>query len=623
MIEAGHQRFIVIVPHYNHGAALPDTVQRLLTFDLPIMIVDDGSEPGSLSVARRLADEHAPVTLLPLAMNQGKGTAFITGMRAAWSDGYTHAVQVDADGQHDIERLPELLAASRRTPAALVSGHARYDESVPAARRYGRWITHVCVWIETLSLEIPDAMCGFRIYPLASSVALADRVRIGRHMNFDTDIAVRLHWRGVPFVAIPVDVHYPTDGVSHFRAWQDNVLISAMHTRLLIGMLPRAPAMLLRRALRLRAVHKTRHTARKTSGPDTHTPGMNFRPDANDILDGSAGTNGNSGNTGRQNALGRAQRAGHWSRFSERGSLLGMRILFAIYRLLGRRTFSMLLYPVMGYFWLTAGPSRRASQEYLARVRRQLTRSGRAVPAGTTSFRHFLAFGESILDKIAVWAGALGPDQFRFADAAFARAARENRRGGVFIGSHLGNLELSRAMATEWDRMTINALVFTRHAVKFNQLLAEVNPGAAINLIQVDTLGPESLMQLQDHIAAGEFIGIVGDRTAVANEERVLIADFMGEPAAFPEGPFVLASLLQCPVYLLFCMKVDGYHELHVEPFADPLEIPRGQRDAALQAAAQSYAARLEHFCLEAPLQWFNFYDYWHLPGRPDTLNKS
>jgi len=160
----------------------------------------------------------------------------MAGLRAAAAAGFTHAVQVDADGQHDIADLPKLPAASQSDPEALVCGAPQFDDSVPRSRLYGRQLTSFWVAIETLSLTMPDTMCGFRVYPLASCCALLDAVTLGKRMDFDIEIAVRLHWAGVPIVNVPTGVRYlpaADGGTSHFRPVRDNVAISWMHARLL------------------------------------------------------------------------------------------------------------------------------------------------------------------------------------------------------------------------------------------------------------------------------------------------------------------------------------------------------------------------------------------------------
>jgi hypothetical protein len=141
-------------------------------------------------------------------------------------------------------QLAALLAASRARPEAIVSGRAVYDASVPRSRQYGRWVTHVWVWAETLSFRIADSMCGFRVYPLAPTLAVLDSEPVGKGMDFDTDIMVRLFWRGVPVVQVPVGVVYPKGNTSNFRLYRDNWLVTRMHTRLVIGMLCRLPSIL-------------------------------------------------------------------------------------------------------------------------------------------------------------------------------------------------------------------------------------------------------------------------------------------------------------------------------------------------------------------------------------------
>jgi glycosyltransferase involved in cell wall biosynthesis len=224
-------------------------VERLLAHGLPCLLVDDASSPACAAVIDRLAEGES-VHLLRLPLNQGKGGAVMAGLRQAGRLGFSHALQVDADGQHDLDAVAGFLAAARQERDALICGYPQYDASVPKGRLYARYLTHVWVWINTLSLAIRDSMCGFRIYPLAPTLALIDSVRIGRRMDFDTEILVRLAWRGQPMHWLPTRVHYPQDGLSHFRLWLDNALISKMHAKLFFGMLLRAPLILYRRCRR-------------------------------------------------------------------------------------------------------------------------------------------------------------------------------------------------------------------------------------------------------------------------------------------------------------------------------------------------------------------------------------
>jgi glycosyltransferase involved in cell wall biosynthesis len=236
-----------LIPIYNHGGTIARTVHALRAHGLPVLVVDDGSDAATRGVLDALARDEPGMQLLRLPRNQGKGRALAAGLRAARAAGYTHALQIDADGQHDTADAPRFLAESRAHPRALVCGCPVYDASVPRGRLYGRYVTHVCVWLETLSLAIRDSMCGYRLYPLEAACAEIDRAPLPARMDFDTEIAVRLYWRGVPVRNLPTRVTYPANGLSHFRMLRDNLRISAMHTRLLLGMLPRAPRLLWRR----------------------------------------------------------------------------------------------------------------------------------------------------------------------------------------------------------------------------------------------------------------------------------------------------------------------------------------------------------------------------------------
>lgn len=244
-----HGRFApcALIPIYNHGSTIARTVQALRAHGLPVLIVDDGSDAATRDVLDALVRDTDEVQLLRLPHNQGKGRAISIGLCAAREEGYSHALQIDADGQHDTADAPRFIAEARARPEALVCGVPIYDASVPRARLYGRYVTHVCVWLETLSLAIRDSMCGFRLYPLEAVCAEIERKPLPARMDFDTETAVRLVWRGVPVLNLPTRVIYPANGLSHFRMFRDNLRISAMHTRLLLGMLPRAPRLLWRR----------------------------------------------------------------------------------------------------------------------------------------------------------------------------------------------------------------------------------------------------------------------------------------------------------------------------------------------------------------------------------------
>lgn len=237
----------IIIPVYNHEQALPRVVEAIKPFGLHCFLIDDGSSKTCRQVLESCARREIDwLTLIIRAENGGKGAAMLDGFRAAGAEGFTHALQIDADGQHQIEDIPCFLEASRQHPEALIAGRPVFGPDAPKSRQYGRQFTNLWVWINTLSFAIGDAMCGFRLYPLAAVERLCKNVRISRRMDFDIDIIVRLYWQGVRVINLPTRVSYPLDGISHFRLWQDNLMISKVHARLFFGMLARLPRLILR-----------------------------------------------------------------------------------------------------------------------------------------------------------------------------------------------------------------------------------------------------------------------------------------------------------------------------------------------------------------------------------------
>ena len=237
----------VLVPHYNHHRQVCPVIASLGQAGLPVIVIDDGSTPDSFESLRDTVASLPWVSLHREPQNRGKGAAVLRGLRIAAGRGYSHAVQIDADGQHRVADITALLAAAREQPDALVSGLPIYDETVPRARLHGRKISLFWTRVETWSMDIDDPMCGFRVYPIAPVVALTDRTMPGPGMEFDIEILVRAHWAGIPLRFVPTAVTYPPGGLSHFRMGRDNVRIAAMHTRLFLGMVRRIPRFIGRR----------------------------------------------------------------------------------------------------------------------------------------------------------------------------------------------------------------------------------------------------------------------------------------------------------------------------------------------------------------------------------------
>jgi predicted LPLAT superfamily acyltransferase len=299
----------------------------------------------------------------------------------------------------------------------------------------------------------------------------------------------------------------------------------------------------------------------------------------------------------------------HWSRINEVGFLAGMWLLFSVYKALGRWPFRALLYPVLGWYLLIKPSARKASSVYLKRVRKAAQ-----ARRGLTVFRHFSAFAECILDKALLWGGLLDVSSTVCHGQDELAADIASGRGGLIVCSHFGNLELCRVLGRRHAGLKMTVLVHTRHAKKFNELLASLDESSRLDLVQVTEISPATAIALAEKVGRGEFIVIAGDRTPVSNGRHVVPVEFLGAPAPLPTGPYILASLLQCPVYLMFSMRRGHGFEIRFERFRDMIRLPRQQREEGLRQLAQDYARRLEHYCMIEPLQWFNFYDFWHFP---------
>jgi predicted LPLAT superfamily acyltransferase len=301
-----------------------------------------------------------------------------------------------------------------------------------------------------------------------------------------------------------------------------------------------------------------------------------------------------------------------WAAIAERGSLAGIHVVTACLRLLGERCARWLLYPVVAYFLLSSRAAARASDDYFARLARFAgPAAGIPAPGWRTRFRHFFAFAECALDKLVAWTQGIEAARVDFPNRAELARLLAEGRGALLIGAHLGNLEMCRALAQAEPRIVVNAVVYAEHAARFFRALAEANPQFRLNLIHVAEVGPATAMALRDKVERGELVVIVGDRTPPSAGGRVCEVEFFGAPAPFAQGPYVLAALLQCPVYLFFCLKDGERWRIHLERFAESVVLPRGERDERVRELAQRYARRLEAHCLRAPYQWFNFYPYW------------
>jgi glycosyltransferase involved in cell wall biosynthesis len=230
-----------LIPVYNHGGTAVSVVRRLSGYGLPILLVDDGSDAGTKAHLAQIAETCPLAVLVTLPENRGKGGAVMAGIEKAHELGLSHVLQIDADGQHDAERAGFFLEESAAHSEAVICGYPEYDSSVPASRKSGRKVSNTWAKIVTLSNDITDVLCGFRVYPVEPVWRICRRGYIDPRMGFDVEILIRLYWKGLSLVFHPVRVIYPEGGISHFHLVRDNIRISWVFTRLFFGMLVRLP----------------------------------------------------------------------------------------------------------------------------------------------------------------------------------------------------------------------------------------------------------------------------------------------------------------------------------------------------------------------------------------------
>jgi predicted LPLAT superfamily acyltransferase len=300
----------------------------------------------------------------------------------------------------------------------------------------------------------------------------------------------------------------------------------------------------------------------------------------------------------------------HWAQLKEGGTVFGMRLLLFVHRWGGPLIFRTFLFPVICYYLVFRRQGYRASHEYLARLHRS---SGVVpVPRFWHVFAHFWSFGISLLDKMSVWSGRITLADVELHNEQLMVELLRARQGGVLLISHLGNFEICQALSETMPEFRLTVLHHTRHAVKFNSVLNRHKGNSSITLHQVTELDMGVAMQLGEKVSAGQFLALSGDRVAVDNPASSLAVDFLGHSAPFPSGPFVLGLALQAPIITVFCIREAGRYNIYFEMLWPGGGVKRAERKALMNELVRNYAARLEYYCQKAPLQWYNFYSFWH-----------
>lgn len=329
--------------------------------------------------------------------------------------------------------------------------------------------------------------------------------------------------------------------------------------------------------------------------------------DGGGVMDGTINSSAasTSRDTGTQNAPpkpGQAEQASpEWVRHPERSNTLALRFIVWVALTLGRPAARLLLYPVCLYFLIFSPASYAASEKYLRKV---LTRE----PGLADAFRHCHAFAATILDRVFLFNDQYARFDVRVHDEDILADMLARGEGCFLLGAHMGSFEIIRALGRRNTGARISLVMYEENAKKFNSVLGAINPDLGMQVILLGKL--DSMLKVEAALNEGEIVGMLGDRTFQG--EGTVACQFLGEQARFPNGPFRLAAMLKRPMVLMFGLYRGGNrYDIYFERLVDTWQAPHATRDLLLERALRHYVERLEHYCRDAPYNWYNFYDFW------------
>jgi predicted LPLAT superfamily acyltransferase len=310
--------------------------------------------------------------------------------------------------------------------------------------------------------------------------------------------------------------------------------------------------------------------------------------------------------------------AAGWDTRKERGGLAWIRFIVWGIRAIGYRGLHLAVAPTALYFTLAGGEARCASRAYLARLR--AFTGDPTPPSWLDTYRHIHSFAEGILDRLSLWSGAIDEFEFMIHGREHLEKPFAEGRGAFLVGAHIGSFDMLRGIALD-NKIPVNVIMHSANAERINRAFERLAPDANIRVITADPHSPRIGFEVNSCLSRGEFVATLADRVPTRAEARVRSANFLGHRASFPEGPFLLPMVLRVPLVLTIAIRTGPRrYDVYFEPIADGESVPKSQRDAALTERVELFASRLEHYCAEAPLQWFNFYDFW---GEVDSAGDS
>ena len=562
-------KFAFLVPFYNHPQNIKALIAALKAYELPVIVVDDGSDEESKQILAEL-ERTEGILLLTRAQNGGKGIAMKDGFKFALERGFSHVLQIDADFQHDVALIGEFLRQSQAHPQSIVCANPIYGEDAPRSRVYGRKITNFWVAINTLSLGIKDAMCGFRVYPLEQLKKAAAKSKTNR-MEFDIEILVNAVRQGIDVRWIDTCVRYEKGGVSHFKMLRDNALISLMHAKCFFS-LPKFALGKIWRACGLNSSEKHGANAQISVEPLENA---------------------------EQNL---------WWKKQERGGVFFLRHSLFLSQILPEFALKLIVKIVVWFYYIFS----KNERENIAAFRRNLSVfAGSQTLKGTSVFSHFEAFGGAICDKFRVWKGKIKDDELEIIDLERIKSELIGaQKGQILLTAHLGNVEICKALAARVEGFRMVILTYDENSRKFNEVLREISKnGGSVRMMAVNKLDVAAMLELKNIVESGEHIGIMGDRTPLGGD-KVARVKFLGKEASFNYGPYLIAGILGVKISSLWCQKIGGKFRIELVPLASAVKLGR-DKAAAAREYLQIYVRELENRCKQTPTQWFNFFDFW------------
>ena len=557
------------MPFYNHPQNIKALIAALKAYDLPVIVVDDGSDEASKLILAEL-ERTEGILLLTRAQNGGKGIAMKDGFKFASERGFSHVLQIDADFQHDAALIGEFLRQSKAHPQSIVCANPIYGEDAPKSRVYGRKITNFWVVINTLSLGVKDAMCGFRVYPLRELKKAAAKSKTNR-MEFDIEILVNAVRQGTNIRWIDTYVRYEKGGVSHFKMLRDNALISLMHAKCFFSL----PKFALSKIWRAYGLNSSEKNAASTQ--------ISVEPQEN----------------AEQNL---------WWKKQERGGAFFLRLSLFLAQILPEFVLKLIVKIVVWFYYIFS----KNERENIAAFRRNLSEfAGAQTLKGTSVFSHFEAFGGAICDKFRVWKGKIKDDELEIIDLERIKSELIGaQKGQILLTAHLGNVEICKALAARVDGFRMVILTYDENSRKFNEVLREISKNdGSVRMMAVNKLDVAAMLELKNIVESGEHIGIMGDRTPLGGDKAARVK-FLGKEAGFNYGPYLIAGILGVKISSLWCQKIGGKFRIELVPLASAVKLGRDKAASARQYL-QIYVRELENRCKQTPTQWFNFFDFW------------